>query len=384
MVDYSNQKPVQNPFYSKKPPVKSQLTTGGDGGQGAALAANVNGASGQANQDTIAGFKNDIPAAFQKGGAVGVLKEGAQNLYKDISGPASRLGGNLAAGTTGLLFGKEAGLQQLAGTNQPTSSIVSTNIPTQSNITVKPNISTATPPPSTTTKAALGQFTTPTGGFANISISPNQPISTEGKGLRNITPEQQTYLQGQIDRNARPEVQAEFARQAQIVNDRIAKSKGEDIAELQRVAAGYSPDKIGSYEAAHLAQARLGQIDKQGAEEASNQIEQAKAIMQQGTSLAKQQSEDNRAKLGSRQESIKQMLSADNGMATPATRNAIFKQYNPGQPHDLESVKLIHANDPSMIEVLSSGDPQAVSDALMSAGHTRADIENILKTSNLL
>jgi len=380
VVDYSNQKPVQNPSYIKKPPTKSQLTAGGDGGKGAALAANVNGASGQANQETsmFAPGKGltynpnapKLPDITPPTFSPGVLRVGGQASYPEPLAP-SKLGGivsNLASSIPNPFKAQEGS----ANTTPPT-------------ISPKPTISSAAPVQPEVTKAALGQFTTPTGGFANVSISPNQDINTRpGMGLHQLTPDQQSFLQGTIDRNARPEVQAEFAKQAQIVNDRIAASKGEDIAALQKTAAGYSPNKIGSYEAAHLAQQRLGTIATENNAAANNQVEQAKAIMQQGTSLAKQQSEENKAKLGSRQESVKQMLSADNGMATPATRNAIFKQYNPGQSHDLESVKLVHANDPSMIEALSSGDPQAISDALMSAGHTKSDIENILKTSNLL
>jgi len=232
MVDYSSQKPIQNPSYFKKPATKSQLTAGGDGGKGAALAANVNGASGQANQGTpmsSPGVLSELTTTFQKGGVAGVLGKGAQDLYKDVSGTASRLGGNLAAGTKGILFGKEAGLQQLAGTNQPTPVSITPSV------TTKPTISAVAPIQNNITKTALGQFTTPTGGFANISISPNQPTNVQGMGLHQLTSDQQSYLQGQIDRNARPEVQAEFAKQAAIANERIAEGKAWDAANSNRL-----------------------------------------------------------------------------------------------------------------------------------------------------
>ena len=248
MVDYSSQKPIQNPSYFKKPATKSQLTAGGNGGKGAALAANVNGASGQANQGTpmfspgvvrvggqasfpeplapnrFFGPQSELATSFQKGGVTGVLGQGAQDLYNDIGGTASRLGGSLVAGTKGILFGKEAGLQQLAGTNQPTPVSITPSI------TTKPTISAAAPIQNNITKTALGQFTTPAGGFANVSISPNQPISTQGMGLHQLTPDQHSYLQGQIDRNARPEVQAGFAKQAAIVDERRAKTAAFDAA----------------------------------------------------------------------------------------------------------------------------------------------------------
>jgi hypothetical protein len=248
MVDYSLQKPIQNPSYFKKPATKSQLTAGGNGGQGAALAANVNGASGQANQGTsmfspgvlrvggqasfpeplapnkLFGPQSELATTFQKGGITGIVGQGAQNLYKDVSGTASRLGGSLAAGTKGILFGKEEGLQQLAGTNQPTSVSITPSV------TTKPTISTVDPTQSNATKTALGQFTTPTGGFANVSISPNQSANIKGMSLKQLTPDQQSYLQGQIDRNARPEVQAEFAKQAAIVKERLDRSAEWDAA----------------------------------------------------------------------------------------------------------------------------------------------------------
>ena len=175
------------------------------------------------------GVLSELTTTFQKGGVAGVLGKGAQDLYKDVSGTASRLGGNLAAGTKGILFGKEAGLQQLAGTNQPTPVSITPSV------TTKPTISAVAPIQNNITKTALGQFTTPTGGFANISISPNQPTNVQGMGLHQLTSDQQSYLQGQIDRNARPEVQAEFAKQAAIANERIAEGKAWDAANSNRL-----------------------------------------------------------------------------------------------------------------------------------------------------
>jgi hypothetical protein len=223
MVDYSNQKPVMNPSYVKKPPTASQRKAGGQGGQGAALASNVAGASGQANQDTFG--VNKLKETFNKGGVLGVLKQGAQDTYSDVAGPASRIGSDLASGTSALLFGQDSS----TGTNQPKQ----VSIPTISTAQAKPAPVVSQPITNQPVqpKSPLGQFTTPEGGFASVSISPNQPTNPNKKmGLHQLTPDQQTYLQNTIDRNARPEVRAEFAKQAAIVDERRQKTAAWDAA----------------------------------------------------------------------------------------------------------------------------------------------------------
>jgi hypothetical protein len=234
MVDYSSQKPIQNPSYFKKPATKSQLTAGGDGGKGAALAANVNGASGQANQSVPVesflsgvskklGFVPNEPISTQDMNTgtsqSGILSgEGLLTMGANI---ANRAMGSPTVQPTGIPAGSLLAKQ---GTNQ------STPVSITPSITTKPTISAATPTQSNITKTALGQFTTPTGGSASISISPNQPTNVQGMGLHQLTPDQQSYLQGQIDRNARPEVQAEFAKQAAIVDERRARTAAWDAA----------------------------------------------------------------------------------------------------------------------------------------------------------
>jgi hypothetical protein len=223
MVDYSNQKPVMNPSYVKKPPTASQRKAGGQGGQGAALASNVAGASGQAGQDTFG--VNKLKDTFNKGGVMGVLKQGASDTYNDISKPVSRIGSDLVSGTSALLFGQDVS----TGTNQPKQ----VSIPTVSTAQAKPAPTVIQQPAvkSVQPTPTLGQFTTPEGGFAKVSISPNQPTNPNNSmGLHQLTPDQQTYLQNTIDRNARPEVRAEFARQAAIVDERRQKTAAWDAA----------------------------------------------------------------------------------------------------------------------------------------------------------
>ena len=234
MVDYSSQKPIQNPSYFKKPATKSQLTAGGQGGKGAALAANVNGASGQANQSVPGedflsgvskklGFVPNAPISTQ-GINTGTAQPGrlsGEGLLTMGANIANKAMGSPTVQPTGIPAGSLLAKQ---GTNQPAPVSITPSI------TTKPTISATTPIQSDVTKTALGQFTTPTGGFANVSISPNQPINVQGRGLHQLTPDQQSYLQGQIDRNARPEVQAEFAKQAAIADKRIAEGKAWDAA----------------------------------------------------------------------------------------------------------------------------------------------------------
>ena len=236
MVDYSSQKPIQNPSYFKKPATKSQLTAGGDGGKGAALAANVAGASGQANQ-SVPG-EDFLSGISKKLGFVPNVPISTQGMNTGTSQPGilSIEGGTTAlANVSNRIFGsKEVQAQPISASsllNQP-----GTNQYKQVSITPIAIQQLATKPlAQPIQKPTLGQFTTPTGGFAKINITPNQPISTQGTGLHQLTPDQQSYLQGQIDRNARPEVQAEFAKQAAIVNERMAEGKAWDAAHSNRL-----------------------------------------------------------------------------------------------------------------------------------------------------
>jgi len=231
MVDYSSQKPIQNPSYFKKPATKSQLTAGGQGGKGAALAANVNGASGQANQ-SVPG-EDFLSGMSKKLGFVPNAPISTQGMNTGTSQPGilSIEGGTTAlANVANRTFGsKEVQAQPISASsllNQPGTNQykqVSTTPIAIQQLATKP---LAQP----IQKPTLGQFTTPTGGFAKIAITPNQPVNTQGIGLHQLTPDQQSYLQGQIDRNARPEVQAEFAKQAAIADKRIAEGKAWDTA----------------------------------------------------------------------------------------------------------------------------------------------------------